>query len=75
MTTVIGAKPELVCPVDASEDLPLPDGRVELAMISSRYVDCGFAITAAKTHERGELSPLCHALHCPICLAVKVLSS
>src|ERR1035441_3666152 len=43
------AKPELLCPVEISEDSPLPVGRVELRGVASGYIDSGFAITDATT--------------------------
>src|ERR1019366_5469493 len=43
------AKPELLCPVESTEDSPLPDGRVELSIVASGYIDSGFAIATSVT--------------------------
>src|ERR1039458_8494546 len=48
------AKPELLCPVESTEDSPLPAGRVELSIVASGYIDSGFAIAK---HSTGDSCP------------------
>src|ERR1035441_6615714 len=43
------AKPELLCPVESTEDSPLPAGRVELSIVASGYIDSGFALTRTRS--------------------------
>ena len=35
-----------MCPVESTEDSPLPAGRVELNIVASGYIDSGFAIAS-----------------------------